>query len=93
MADEIISQKFWLKNNWSKKLFNRRNKSKWIDAWKARKGFYTLNYIEHILISALKITGCVSTSVFASLDGIPIGIMSSVIRLKISAITAAIKSQ
>ena len=54
---------------------------------------YTLNYIEHILISAFKITGCVSTSVFASLDGIRIGIMSSVIRLKISAITAAIKSQ
>ena len=55
--------------------------------------FVERKFIEHILILASTITRCVSISAFASLDGIPIGIMSSVIRLKISAITAAIKSQ
>ena len=41
-----------------------------------------LNYIEHFLIPASKITGCISISDFASLPGIPIGITSSAIQLK-----------
>ena len=36
-------------------------------------------------------TGCVSISLFASFLGIPIGIMSSAIGLKICAVTARIK--
>ena len=36
-------------------------------------------------------TGCISISAFASLLGIPIGITSSAIGLKICAITAGIK--
>ena len=44
----------------------------------------TLNHIEHFLILASTITGCISISDFASLVGIPIGIM-------ICATTAAIK--
>ena len=36
-----------------------------------------LNYIDHSLIVISTITGCVSISAFASLVGIPIGIMSS----------------
>ena len=42
-------------------------------------------------ILASKITGCISISAFASLIGIPIGITSSAIELKILAITAGIK--
>ena len=48
----------------------------------------TLNYIEHFFILASTITGCVSISVFASRIGIPRGIGSSVIGLKICAIAA-----
>ena len=50
-----------------------------------------LNYIEHFLILGSTVTGCVSISVFTSLVGIPIGIASSAIGLKIFVITAAIK--
>ena len=52
----------------------------------------TLNYIEHFLILGSIITWRVSISVFASLVGIPIEITSSVIGLKICAITAANKN-
>ena len=51
----------------------------------------TLNNIEHFLILASKITGCISISAFTSLIGIPIEIMSSAINLKVCAITAEIK--
>ena len=53
----------------------------------------TLNYIEHFFILASTITGCISISVFASRIGIPRGIASSVIGLKICAIAAWIKDQ
>ena len=52
----------------------------------------TLNYIEHFLILASAVTGFISISAFVSLVGIPVGIMSSVIGLKIFAIAAGIKS-
>ena len=58
---------------------------------KHKKICTTLNYIEHFLILASTITGCISISAFASLIGIPIGITSSAIGLKICAITAGIK--
>ena len=51
----------------------------------------TLNYIKNFLILASTITGCVSISAFSSLIGIPIGIMSSAIGLKICVTTAGIK--
>ena len=51
----------------------------------------TLNYIEHFLVLASAVTGCFSISPFASLLGIPIGITSSAIGLKICAITAGLK--
>ena len=51
----------------------------------------TLNYTDHFLILASSITGCISISAFASLIGIPIGIKSSAIGLKVCAITAGIK--
>ena len=47
----------------------------------------TLNYIEHILILASAMTGCISISAFVSLIGIPIEITSSAIGFKMCAIT------
>ena len=52
----------------------------------------TLNYIELFLTLDSTITRCISISAFASLVGIPIGITSSAIELKICTITAAIKN-
>ena len=43
----------------------------------------TLNYIEFVLILVPAITGCFSVSTFASLIGIPIGLTSFAIGLKI----------
>ena len=50
-----------------------------------------LNYIERLLILVSTITACVSISSFASLVGIPLGIASSAVGLKICVMTAAIK--
>ena len=58
---------------------------------KYKKLCATLNYIEHFLILASTVTRCVSISSFASVVGIPIGMTSSAIGLKICAITARIK--
>ena len=64
--------------------------NRWV---KSRKSFgTTLNYIDHFLILASKITGCVSISAFASLVDIPIEITSSAIGSKICATTAGIKN-
>ena len=53
--------------------------------------YRVLNYIDHLLIVILTITICSSVYAFPSLIGIPVGITSSAIRLKICAITAGIK--
>ena len=58
---------------------------------KREKVCTTLNYIEHLLILTSTIIGCVSISAFRYLIDIPIEIMSSVIGLKVCAITAGIK--
>ena len=50
-----------------------------------------LIYIDHSLIVISTISGCVSISAFPSLFGISIGITSSVIGLKVCAITLRIK--
>ena len=57
---------------------------------KHKKVCRTLNHTEHILILAYVVTGCVSIATFASLVGNPIGITSSAVGIKISAITAGI---
>ena len=56
-----------------------------------KKVYKALNYIEHSLILASAVTGFVAISAFAFLFGIPIGITSSVVGLKICVIAAAIK--
>ena len=50
-----------------------------------------LNYIEHLLTSACTFAICVSISAFAFIVGIPEGITSFAVELKIWVITARIK--
>ena len=59
---------------------------------KHKKVCTILNYIEHFLILGSTISGCVSISSFVSLVGVPIGITSSAIGLKICTIIAGIKT-
>ena len=92
MAEENISQEFRLENiteirNYLIEEINRNQ----LVSKKHKMVCTTLNYIEHFLILGSTVTGSVSFSVFASLVGIPIGITSSAIGLKIFVITAAIK--
>ena len=49
------------------------------------------DYIEHLIILACTVTGCVSISIFSSLVGIPVGAESSVITTETSIIAAGIK--
>ena len=60
---------------------------------KHRKACKALNYTEHSVILISAITCCVLISPFNSLFGIPIGIESSAVGLKMCAITAAIKKE
>ena len=48
-----------------------------------KKVFITLHFIEHVLILAFTITGCILISAFTSLFGIPLRIMSSAIGSKL----------
>ena len=91
MAEENISQEFRLKNidetrNYLTEEISRNE----VISKKHKMVCATLNYIEHCLILGSSITECVSTSAFSSLVGIPVGIASSAIGLKICAITAGI---
>ena len=92
MAEENISQEFRLKNidETRNYLIEEINQNKLVSK-KYKKVCRTLNYVEHFLILGSRITGCISISAFASLVGIPIGITSSSIGLKICVITVAIK--
>ena len=58
---------------------------------KQKKVFTALNYIEHLLVLTSVITRCVLISAFTSFVGIPTGILSCRVRLKIYAITTGIK--
>ena len=92
MAEENINQQFTLKTiDETRNYFLKEIEQNELMSKKHKKVCTTLNYIEHFLILASTITGCVSISAFASLIGIPIGITSSAIGLKICAITAGIK--
>ena len=50
-----------------------------------------MTYIEHSLVLISTVNGCVSIFGFASLVGIPMGITSTAVELKIYVITAGIK--
>ena len=92
MVEENISQEFRLINidetrNYLIEEISRNE----LMSKKHKKIWATLNYIEQFLILASVITGCISISAFTSLIGIPIGITSVAIGLKISVIAAGIK--
>ena len=53
---------------------------------KHRKLCKALNYFEHFLNFISAVSGCVSIFAFASLVGVPIGIASSSVGLKICAL-------
>ena len=92
MAEENISQEFKLKNkDETRNYFLEEIEQNELMSKKHKNICTTLNYIEHFLILASAITKCISVSSFASLLGIPLGITSSVTRLKICAIAAEIK--
>ena len=92
MAEEIISQECTLKNiDETRNYFLEEIKQNELMSRKHKKVCTTLNYIEHFLILASTITGCISISAFASLIVIPMGIMSSAIGLRICTITTGIK--
>ena len=50
---------------------------------KHKKVYRVLNYIKHLLILISTVTGYLSISTFPSLVGVPIGITSSAIGVKI----------
>ena len=56
-----------------------------------KKTWKYLNYIEHLLNLSSVITGCISVSAFAALIWFPVSIISSVVRIKLFAITTGIK--
>ena len=58
---------------------------------KCKKTCNYLNHVEHLLILASTVTGCVSISAFATLVCVPIGVTSSAVGKNICAITAEIK--
>ena len=85
-----ISQEFRLKNIDEKRHYFLAE-IKQIELISKKQKKVCSNYIGHFLILASTITRCVSISAFATLIGIPIGITSSAIALKIRATTAGIK--
>ena len=80
MAKENISQEFRPKN--IDEVFIEEINENNLMIKKHRKPCMSLNYIEHLLILASVVTGCVSISAFASLNGIPIGIASCAVGKK-----------
>ena len=92
MPDENINQEFRLKNiyeirNYLMEVINLNE----LMSKKHKKVCRVLNYTDHLLVVISTITGCVSIFAFASLVGIPIGITSCAIGLKICVITAGIR--
>ena len=50
-----------------------------------------MNDVERLLILVLEVTSCISISAFALLGFVPVGITSSLVRIKHCAIIAAVK--
>ena len=57
---------------------------------KYKKTCKYLNYVEHLLIIASTITGCISISAFALLVAISVGITSFAVGINVCAVTAGI---
>ena len=77
MVEENISQEFRLKNiDETRNYFLEEIKQNQLISKKHKKICKTLNYIEHFVILASIITGCISISAFTSLLGIPRGLLA-----------------
>ena len=59
---------------------------------KYKKRCKYLNYVEHLLVLASAVAGCVSHSAFASLVCVHVGLTHSAVETKICAITAPWKN-
>ena len=94
MATENISQEFRLRNtDETRNYFLKKIEQNELMSKKHKKICTTINNIEQFLILASAMTGCLSISAIASWLGIPIGITSSAIGLKVCVIAAEIKSR
>ena len=90
MVERNIDMEFRLKNiNETRNYFLEEIKYNELMSRKYKNVCATLNYIEHFLILASTITGCISIFAFASLIAVPIGITCNII--KICTIAAGIK--
>ena len=93
MVKEKISLEFRFKNiDETKNYFVEAKEQNELISNKHKKLCTTLNYIEHFLVLASTVTGCISISTFVFLLGVPTGITSSTNGLKICATTAGLKS-
>ena len=93
MAQEKISQELRLRNIEETRIYlNKEVDQNELINNKHKIVCTTLKYIENFLTIASPVTRCISISAFASLLGIPIGITSSEIVLKVCAIAAGIKT-
>ena len=94
MVKENLKQEFRLKNiDETINYFLEEIKQNELISRKHKKVYTALNYIEHFLILASTIIGCILVFAFTSFSfSIPIGIWSSTMRFKICAIAAGIKS-
>ena len=92
MVEEDICQEFRLKmTDKTRNYFLEEIEQNKLMSRKHKKVCTTLHYIEHFLILASTITGCISIYAFASMLGISVEILSCAIGLKICAIAAGIK--
>ena len=89
-----MSQEFRLKNIDETRNYSLEEiKQHELMSRKHKKVCKTLSYIEHFLILASTITRSISMSDITSLLGIPIGVTSSAIWLKIYPIASGIKKK
>ena len=92
MTDESISREFRLKNiNETRNYYIEEISLNEMMSKKHEIVCRVLNCVKNLLISVSTETGYVSISDFASLIGVPVGIVGSTIGLQIFVLTAAIK--
>ena len=92
MTEENISQEFELKNiDETRNYFIKEINQNELMSKKHEKVCKVFNYIEHLLILVSIVAGCVFSSAFASLIGLPVDVASSAIGLNVYVITPGIK--
>ena len=92
MDEKNTSQEFGMKNtNETRNYFIEKINLNKLMIKKHKTACTALNYIEQLLILIYVAARSVSISAYASLIGIPLGIVSSTLGLKIYSITAEVK--